>query len=168
MAPGRVKSSRSRDVIVFDLYPAARPEPMRCCRATVAAKGSARDTVFMLSDRAATAVTFAAEGCLPAIVCVTGRELASKTRRFDLNDSTSALELKFLSGSRLSERDERLLDAWARWLIDHPRVHVAVECPTMPEAKAVYDYLLNKKKLRAERLVCRGGSEYEKRQMRLL
>ena len=166
--PGRVKSSRSRDVIVFDLYPAARPEPMRCCRATVAAKGSARDTVFMLSDRAATAVTFAAEGCLPAIVCVTGRELASKTRRFDLNDSTSALELKFLSGSRLSERDERLLDAWARWLIDHPRVHVAVECPTMPEAKAVYDYLLNKKKLRAERLVCRGGSEYEKRQMRLL
>ena len=94
--------------------------------------------------------------------------MASKTRRFDLNDSTSALELKFLSGSRLSERDEHLLDAWARWLIDHPRVHVAVECPTMPEAKAVYDYLLNKKKLRAERLVCRGGSEYEKRQIRLL
>ena len=31
--------------------------------------------------------------------------------------------------------------------------------------QAVYDYLLNKKKLRAERLVCRGGSEYEKRQI---
>ena len=166
--PGKLKSSRSREILTFDLYPAARPEPMRCCRATVTFNGGEKDTLFMLSERTATAVTFAAEGCLPAIVCVTGKEFASKQCRFALSDSTSALEVKILSGGRLSGRDERLLDAWAQWLIDHPRVHLAVECPTLAEAKAVCDYLLKKKKLRAERLVCRGGSEYDKRQMRLL
>ncbi len=167
--PGRVKSSRSKDILVFDLYPAARPEPMRCCHVQVEYSGrekSVRKTL-MLSNRRATALTFAEEGLMPVILCATGktwREGATVT----LQDSTSALDLKLLPGSRLSEHDELLLDAWAEWLIDHPQVHVAVECPTMPEAKAVCDYLRNKKKLRAERLECRGGTQYVKRQIRLL
>ena len=166
--PGRVKSSRSRDIVIFDLYPAARPEPMRCCRATIVCDGKEKDTVFMLSDRTARTVLLAAEGKMPAVFCAKGKDFTSKARRVVLDDSTSALDVKFLSGGRLSDRDERLLDTWAQWLIDHPLVHVAIECPTMAEAKAVYDYLTVKKKLRAERLLCRGGTEYVKRQIRLL
>ena len=167
--PGRVSSSRSRDILIFDLYPAARPEGMRCCHAKVKSFGKTTTAhrTFLLSNEHPTALTFSEEGLMPVIVCATGkswRDGATVT----LLDSLSVLELKFLPGSRLSDRDEMLLDAWAEWLIDHPQVHVAVECPTMPEAKAVCDYLKNKKRLRADRLVCRGGTEYVKRQIRLL
>ena len=113
------------------------------------------------------ALTFSEEGFLPAIVCASGKKWREGTT-VTLLDSTSSLDLHFLPGSRLSEHDEQLLDAWAEWLINHPQVHIAVECPTMPEAKAVCDYLKYKKKLRAERLECRGGTQYVKRQIRLL
>jgi Tol biopolymer transport system component len=163
--PGRVVASRSKDILIFDLYPAARPEPMRCCHATVATATSRRDTVLMLSQRNPTAVTFAVEGLMPQILCLKG---TSDCGTVTLADSLSPLHIKPLSGSRLSERDERLLDAWADWLLAHPRVHVAIECPRQPDAKAVYDYLCLKRKLRPERLECRGGSQFSTNQIRLL
>ena len=166
--PGRVGSSRSKDILFFDLYPAARPEAMRFCHATVEARGTRRDTLFLLSDRTATAVTFAADGLLPHIVCATGRQFAAADTRVVLADSVAALPLKMLSGSRLAPEDERLLDAWADWLLAHPRVHVAIVCPKLTDAKAAYDYLIKKRKLRAERLSYDGGSAFETKQIRLL
>lgn len=167
--PGRVSASRSRDILLFDLYPAARPEPMRCCHAKVECigKNMSRHETFMLSDRKPTPLTFSEEGLMPCIVCTTGKSWREE-QTVHLYDSVSPLLLEFLPGSRLSERDELLLDAWAQWLLAHPQVHIAVECPTMPEAKAAYEYLRNKKKLRADRLECRGGTQYVKRQIRLL
>lgn len=167
--PGRLSSSRSRDILIFDLYPAARPEPMRCCHLQVeyfGRKKTDRKTLMLSNSRPRT-FTFAEEGLMPVILCASGKTWREGTT-VTLLDSTSTLDLKFLPGSRLSEHDELLLDAWAEWLINHPQVHVAVECPTMPEAKAVCDYLRNKKKLRADRLECRGGTQYVKRQIRLL
>lgn len=167
--PGRVASSRSKDILIFDLYPAARPESMRCCHAEVQRfdNKSTRHETFMLSNSKPTALTFKEEGLMPHIVCATGKSWRDGTT-VTLPDSVAPLAINPLPGSRLSEQDELLLDAWAEWLLDHPLVHIAVECPTMPEAKAVCDYLRNKKKLRAERLECRGGSAYVKRQIRLL
>lgn len=166
--PGRVSSSRSKDILIFDLYPAARPESMRCCRLTVIGRMMVQmDTVFMLSNSKPTAVTFAEEGLMPYILCSTGKEWRDGAS-VQLQDSIAPLGIKPLSGSRLSERDEKLLDAWATWLIGHPRVHVAIECTKATDAKAVYDYLVTRKKLRTERLVYRGGSEYSHNQIRLL
>ena len=166
--PGRLKDSRSSEVLIFDLYPAARPEAMRYCQLQVDCPGKkSRHESFMLPLSRSQALTFSEEGFLPAIVCASGKKWREGTT-VTLLDSTSSLDLHFLPGSRLSEHDEQLLDAWAEWLITHPQVHIAVECPTMPEAKAVCDYLKYKKKLRAERLECRGGTQYVKRQIRLL
>ncbi len=162
--PGRMKSSRSMDILMFDLYPAARPEPMRCCRMRVESPRSAHDTVFMLSERELNTVVFSGDSCLPYIA--TGKAAAFSDKDVaTLYDSITPLYIKPLSGSRLSAADERTLDAWAAWFFDHPRVHAAIECPKITDAKAVYDYLL-KKKLRAERLSFRGGTDIKFPQIR--
>lgn len=166
--PGRVTSSRSRDILIFDLYPAARPESMRCCHAKVEPVGKkTRHEIFMLSNSKPTAVAFTEGDLMPWIGCFTGKEWKEEAN-VTLHDSIAPLAIKPLASGRLSERDEKVLDAWADWLIDHPRVHVAIECPKMADAKAVYEYLVQKKKLRPERLVQHGGSEYNYNQIRML
>lgn len=154
--PGRVGSSRSRDILIFDLYPAARPESMRCCRMKMLTPAGPRDTLLMLSGQLDNVVTYHVEGLLPAIRCGKAREL--DRCEVAMSDSVSAMDLG----------ETRVVDALAAWLIEHPRIHVAVESPKPATAKAVYDYLVNQKKLRPERLVWRGGSEYSHNQIRLL
>ncbi len=154
--PGRVKGSRSRDIVIFDLYPAARPEAMRCCRMKVGTPQETRDTLLVLSEQQASVVTFGVEGLLPAILCGKAREL--DRRQVVLDDSVSVMDIN----------NTQVLDALAAWLIEHPRVHVAIECPKTADAKAAYNYLTNNKKLRPERLAYRGGSEFSHNQIRLL
>lgn len=158
--PGRVASSRSTDILMFDLYPAARPEAMRLCHLKV----DGADTLLMLSERNASTVTLAREGKLPVVLSGKARELDG--RRVALADSVASLAVTFADGT-LTPQAESVLDAWTTWLFDHPRVHVAVECPKTADAKAVYDYLI-KKKLRAERLSYRGGTAIVNPQIRLL
>lgn len=154
--PGRVASSRSRDIIVFDLYPAARPEPMRCCRMRMLTPQGPLDTLLVLSEQQTNVVTLDAEGLLPAIRCGKAREL--DRHEVTLSDSISAMDFD----------EPRVADALAAWLIEHPRVHVAIESPKAATVKAVYDYLVNQKKLRPERFTCRSGSEFSHNQIRLL
>ena len=163
--PGRVSASRSRDILIFDLYPAARPEAMRLCTLSMKGPRGSRDTLLVLSEKNLNTVTLADSLSLPYVGCGRARDFARKA--VVLDDSLTALQVELLPGSRLDEAGERVLDAWAVWLIDHPRVHVAIECPKMTDAKAVYDYLVGRKKLRPERLVHRGGSEYSHNQIRL-
>jgi hypothetical protein len=160
----RVATSRSRDILTFPLYPAARPTPMALCHATLSASGQQKDTLFMLPTRVATPVTLGMGTALPYIACATARHFSSLS--ISLSDTIAPLLLKPDEGNRLSANDERLLDAWAAWLIEHPRVHIAIESPKQALAKAVYDYLLSKK-LRAERLSHRGGTAFTKNQIRL-
>lgn len=157
--PGRLASSRSTDILMFDLYPAARPEAMRLCRLKV--EGS--DTLMMLSEHKASTVVLSREGKLPFITSGKARELDG--RRVVLADSVAQLAITFADGM-LTPWAESVLDAWAAWLFDHPRVHMAVECPKAAEAKTVYDFLM-KKKLRAERLSYRGGTSIIHPQMRI-
>lgn len=164
--PGRVASSRSRDILIFDLYPAARPEAMRLCTLHVAAPRGTSDTLLVLSEKGLNTVCLSDGLSLPYVKCGRARDFGRAT--VTLTDTLAPLHVSFLSGSRLDESGERVLDAWAAWLVDHPRVHVAIECPRMTDAKTVYDYLVNRKKLRPERLEHRGGPEYSHNQIRLL
>ena len=157
--PGRVASSRSKDILFFDLDPAARPEPMRLCEIKMdTEKGlpnGPRDTLLMLSEKNTNVVTFAVDGHLPTIRCGKARDL--DRIYIMISDSVSRMDLS----------DPRVLDALAAWLIEHPRVHLSLECPKTDDAKAAYNYLTREKKLRTERLTYRGGTAIETKQIKL-
>lgn len=146
--------ARSSDVLIFDLYPAARPEPMRVCRMTMVTPAGWRDTTLVLSEQYVNTVTLEAEGMLPAILCGRARELAG--RSVTLSDSVAPMNLT----------DTLATAALAAWLVEHPRVHIVVESPRTEEARAAYDRL-RRHGLRAERLSYRGGTEVSRQQIRL-
>lgn len=151
---GRLESSRSSDILVFDLYPAARPEPMRVCRQRVTSPRGVRDTVLVLSEQYLTAVVFDEEGMLPFIKCGKARDFGGKP--VTLNDTVALLDLK----------EPLVVDALAGWLVEHPRVHIAVECPKQADAKEVCDRLRSKG-IRAERLSLHGGTDVTSPRIRL-
>ena len=110
----------------------------------------------------AEAIQIADEGMLPAIYCRTAQKMPAAVT---LNDTLMPLAVTLLTGSRLTPEGEAVTDALAAWLIENPRVHIAVECPKYTDAKSVYDRL-KKKGLRAERLDFLGGTEYPHPQIR--
>ena len=158
---GRTEASRSTDILVFDLYPAARPEAMRLHRITVGDGRQTRDTALMLAEQELNVVVLSSDSSLPAIFCGKARQVPA---RVALHDSVMPLGVTFLTGSRLTSEGEQVTDALAQWLTDHSRVHIAIECPKYTDAKAVYDRLRSKG-LRAERLSFRGGTDIAKPQI---
>ncbi len=158
---GRTEASRSTDILIFDLYPAARPEAMRLHRMTIGHGAASRDTAMMLADQGVNIVTLSDEGTLPAILCAKARQMPA---RVTLQDSVMPLAVTFLTGSRLTTEGEQVTDALAKWLTNHPRVHIAVECPKYTDAKTVYDRL-RRQGLRPERLAYRGGTDIAKPQI---
>ena len=145
----RTEGAPSSDILMFDLYPAARPEPMRLCRLHTAL----RDTVLMLSEQEPTAVLF--DGPLPTILCGRARELDGK--RVTLADSVSAMDLA----------NTQVLDALAAWLIEHPRVHLSLECPKLADAQTALTRL-REKGLRPDRLTVHGGTDIKHPRIRRL
>ncbi|MBP3762437.1 MAG: PD40 domain-containing protein [Bacteroidales bacterium] len=187
--PGSAGTASGSDVMMFDLYPAARPEPMAFCRIAVTdtagmpLEADARldggahyhgrgEVAMMLSSRDDNIVTISTKGMLPAVLPLS----ATTVRRGGVRKSVALLpttdgtevplEITFLSGSRLSPQSERVLDAWVAWLVDNPRIHVEIGCRKETDAKAVYDYF-KKKKLRTDRLSYRGGSAIATNRLKL-
>ena len=160
---GRIGESRSTDILMFDLYPAARPEAMQLHRISVKHGDSSRDTVMMLSEQGTNVVTLSADGTLPTIVCGKARQLPNSVT---LCDSVAPLAVTFLTGSRLTSDGEMVTDALAEWLVEHPRVNIAVRCPKYTDAKAVQDRLMSKK-LRAGRVTIESGTAFDKPQIAL-
>ena len=160
---GRLEGSRSKDILVFDLYPAARPEPMAMRRVAVEGPRGRRDTLLVLSEQYAQAVTFADSLSLPTIVCGKAREFSRAS--VVLNDTLVPLLVSYLPGSRLAPEGEMMVDALAQWLVSHPRVHIAVECPRSTDARAVVDRLRSKG-IRPDRLTYRGGTDIQHPQIR--
>ena len=161
---GRTETSRSSDILMFDLYPAARPDPMTLRRIRVNGAASSRDTIVILAEKNLNTVTIADEGMLPAIFCRQARQMPATVT---LCDTLAPLAVTFMTGSRLTTEGELVTDALAAWLIEHPRVHIAIECPKYTDAKTVYDRL-KKKGLRAERFDFRGGTDIPQPQIRLV
>lgn len=179
--PGRLPSSTSSEVLMFDLYPAARPEAMACYRLAVtdaddnpiqAEVSLDRGTTYrgegsigmLLSMQEDNILTVSAEGKMPGIVSISaasmrrGKASGEVTLLPAMKGTEVPLQVSFVAGSRLTADSERVLKAWVAWLIENPRVHVAIECRKAAEAKAIYDYFLSQK-LRAERLSHRGGTD---------
>lgn len=142
----KVDGARSSDVLLFDLYPAARPEPMRLCRFSVHSPRAVRDTLLMLSEQYASAVLFSEPGMLPCILYGNAKTLRKDI--VSLSDSLSVISLG----------EPAVVDALATWLIENPRVHISVECPRQEDARAAYDRLRSKG-IRAERLAMRFGTD---------
>lgn len=162
---GKQDGARSTDVLVFDLYPAARPEPMAVRHVTIAGPRGVVDTLLVISEQYPTVVTLDDGVSLPFILCGKARDFVSVTAA--LNDTLMPLHVGMLTGSRLSPEGEQAVDALAQWLIAHPRVHLAIEYPRSTDARAVVDRLRSKG-LRPDRLTYRGGTDIERPQMRLV
>ena len=64
----------------------------------------------------------------------------------------------------LSTDATAILDAYADYLLQHPRMHIRIEATNMDEAKAIHDYLLSRQ-LRAERLEYKPNSALAKPQL---
>lgn len=176
------------DVFLFDLYPAARPEPMRCLqgRLTTAdgaplggsvtvSRQEANDAVYLsdstdgrfslvLSERADNVVAASAEGYMPQVRFVphaqVRRGVSSDLLRFALQPLEQGGKYP-LGGFPLrpsSPEFERMLDVYADFLIAHPQINIRIEAPKTVDAKPIYDYLLSRK-LRPERLSFHGGTD---------
>lgn len=150
----RQEGAHSSDILMFDLYPAARPEAMRLCSLTLESPTGTRDTLLMLSEQYANVVSFDGDGLLPAIRCGKAGEL--DRRRMQLSDSVSVMNLN----------DPLVTNALADWLLQHPRVHIFLECPKASDAQAAYDRL-KQKGLRPERLSYRGNSDIKTPRIKL-
>lgn len=160
---GRVEGSRSADILVFDLYPAARPEPMALRHVAVHGPRGTHDTLLILSEQHPTVVTIADSLSLPYIRC--GRARDFDAARAVLNDTIMPLDVAFLSGSRLAPEGEQTVDALAQWMLAHPRVRIAVECQRSTDARAIADRL-RAKGIRHDRLSYRGGTDVAHTQIR--
>lgn len=158
---GRLPSSRSSDVLTFDLYPAARPESMLLKRVRVQAGASVRDTLLVLPARRTMTVTLQSPDFLPFLA-----PSSKLPATVVLSDSVSNLDVHFVAEGQLASTSGAIVDALADWLLSHPRVHIIVECPRSADARAVRDRLLASK-LRPDRLSCRGGTDISHPQFRL-
>ena len=174
---GRGEGSRSLDIMMFDLYPAARPEPMMWCRmqvtdtngralaATVKTNNglwSATDgsVVMMLSGKYDEVLTFSADGMLPALLAIT----PAQVKGGKVGDGVSLLPL---TAGTVMPLDARCTEALADWMLEHPRVRIAVECPKTADAQAIYERL-RLRGLRPDRLTHRGGTDVKQTQIRVL
>lgn len=163
-----------KDVYVFDLYPAARPEPMKVMKAPVkcdkpvsitVSRFGAENAVYagsqvMLSLKEENLVVAEAEGYLPAVGCYgsafvkTNGELPEVALRpIALKEGLSLADVKLAGGASQSfaAGGKAILDAYAKFLIEHPMIRVEINGCDVEYSRKVRDYLLSKK-LRNERI----------------
>lgn len=129
--------------------------------------GSDNGYAIALSAKGNNTVIVSADGHLPRVVCGN----AAQVRR-DLGAADFVLQpaklldryplpLPKSAGSKsilpLSADATAILDAYADYLLQNPRMHIRIEATSMDEAKAIHDYLLSRQ-LRAERLEYKPNS----------
>ena len=172
---------KGTDVMMFDLYPSAQPEPMRLCRVRVENGAGAtlrllRDgapeavyeadtagpTAVMLSCRVSNTLVATDEGMLPEVRVIGASEVNSgrasgKDIVLKKNAVGAQVRIPYAVGS---EDLQRWLAAWVDYLVENPRVHLAIECRRKADAKEIYDFFVGHK-LRAERFTYRGGTDIE-------
>ena len=179
--PGRVSSSRSKDILFFDLYPAARPEPMRLwnmqvtdtmghpLQATVKATNGTWQVkngiaCIMLSERNDNILTVEAEGYMPCIFRIRAKDVAHGR----IGDGVSLVPMEKNAVELMDLSDSGVLAALAQWLIDNPRVRISIECPTNAAADEAYSNLRLKGSFRPDRMTRQGGSGIVHKQIRIL
>ncbi|MCR4659460.1 MAG: hypothetical protein K5650_04100 [Bacteroidales bacterium] len=177
------------DVFMFELYPSARPEPMKAANSSAkAADGSPiaatvtvsragqEDAVYiadsvdgrftvMLSCQNDNVLTVCADGYAPQFLSVSshrvrqGTSLPGTVKLVPLTgDVALKLDLKLQNDGTPTAATAMLLDALARFLLEHPMVHAAVFMPRAADAAKLHSYLTGLR-LRPERLSYRGGTD---------
>lgn len=120
---------------------------------------------IVLSQKEENLIVMYSEGYMPQVLVGTAAQLRQQGEqkivapllRLVRPNSRYPLPVNPKNGS-LSNTDKRVLDAYVRFLIDHPRLHVRVEAAAANNAEAIYRYLLDQK-LRPERIAYHYGSE---------
>lgn len=179
--PGRVSSSRSKDILFFDLYPAARPEPMRQWQMQVTdtlghplsaqittgnsewqvADGNA---TILLSERNDNILTVNAKGFIPSFFRLRSKDVVHGRN----GEGVSLMPLSKDACEPLDLADSDVLAALARWLIDNPRIRIAVEAPTKADAEKAYATLRLKEGLRPDRIEYHSGTDIKTKQIRII
>ncbi len=149
----RPEGANNSDVLMFDLYEQARPEPMSIVRLSVRSPHGKHDTTLVLHTNLRQAICLFEDSTLPYIAVGSADQL----RRLSpgLNDSVSSIDLS----------DTASLNSLFGWLVDHPREHIVIESPHSDQSRGAYTYL-RQKGIRAERLTHRGGTEFSTPQIR--
>ncbi len=179
---GRLPDSRSTDIIMFELYPNARPaEPTHLCRIQVTdtlgnplpatVKVSSNNTyhavgdsvTMMLYEEDKNVLTVSAPGYVPRIFRVRTSDVA----RGRIGESVSLQPMVAGAVEPMDLSDHGVLVALVKWLIDNPRVRIAVECPWKAYAEAAV-INLRKEGLRPERFTYRGVTDIKQPQIRIL
>ena len=169
------------DIFRFDLYPAARPEPM-CyrqgiltdsagspLRGTVTVERAEADAMHyptdsatgryaaMLSLQHENIVIGSAENHVPVSVRV-----KSAAARTDRPLQMTLAPVRIGGHYPIGPSVETLVN----FLLEHPTMHVCIEATSAAEAKAMYDRLVEHH-LRRERLAFRGGTDITQLQFRI-
>lgn len=111
-----------------------------------------------LSARGNNTVIVNVEGCLPRVVAGNAVQIRRDINAADfIMTPAKLLERYPLSLPKnastllpLTPNATATLDAYADYLLQHPKMHIRIEATRMEEAKAIYDYFLSRQ-LRAER-----------------
>lgn len=175
------------DIFMFDLYPAARPEPMMLFKGLLknaegrplsgwvtVSRPTSEDAIYpadstdgsyavMLSQQESNVFVAQSSGYMPYVVAATTLQLRQRGNSLVSSVVLHPLraEGKYplaISGAKLSDADRRILDAYVAFLLQNPRICLRVEAPKAADAKVVADYLLSQK-LRSERITSRGGTD---------
>ena len=178
--PGHVSSSSSKDILYFDLYPSARPEPMRLWRMQVTdtlgrpllatvKMGNTEWTVengtvcLMVSERYDNILTIEAEGYMPCFFRLRAKDVAHSR----IGEGASLVPMSKNACSPIDLTDSDVLLALAKWLIDNPRIRIVVEGPTKAIVEEAYATLRLKGGLRPDRMDYRSGTDITRKQIRL-
>lgn len=178
---GRVATSRSKDILYFDLYPAARPEPMRLWQMqvtdtlgnplpalvktgnsnwTATANGS---VCVMLSERHDNLLTVTAEGYMPYFFRLRAKDVAHGRNGKEI----SLVPMSANACEHLDLADNGVIEALAQWLIANPRARITIECPTKAEADKAYAALRLIGDIRPDRITRDSGTHITHKQIRL-
>lgn len=179
---GRLPDSRSMDIIMFDLYPNARPaEATRLCRMQVTdtlgnplpatVKVSSSDTyhaagdsvTVMLYEEDKNVLTASVPGYIPRIF----RVRSSDVDNGRMKEVVSLQPIAEGAVETMDLSDYGVLVALAKWLIENPRVRIAIECPKKADAEAAARALRGEG-LRPDRITFRGGTDIKHKQIRIL
>lgn len=179
---GRLPDSRSTDIIMFDLYPNARPaDPTHLCRMQVTdtlgkplpatVKVSLKDiyhavgdsVTVMLYEEDKNILTASVPGYIPRIFRVRPADVV----RGRIGKGVSLQPMAEGAVEMMDLGDNGVLVALAKWLIENPCVRIAIECPKKANAEAAAT-TLRKEGLRPDRITFRGGTDIQHPQIRIL
>ncbi len=181
-----VRGLGGKDILIFDLYPAAQPEGMslhngtitnaagRPLPATVAVRRPATTDAIYLNDstngkyaillslKECNIVAVESNGYFPYVsigYIRKGQQLLPDKIVLKEAKANSTYPLPFTpSKGKLNDDDKRVLDIYIQYLINHPMVKIRIETPHSIDAQAIYDYMVQQK-LRPSRLQYYGGGD---------